>query len=240
VRYIKEVTYPIVTFLLFHELCPLLGLSSEYSIYLPIIFTILLCYGDRIKIFLLNKTVSGDLLKVVDLSYGRLRTLQKIRLRTTQKLRIYANLTGLLFPVFLALSLSAYLIRQSPNYLVAYLLLLSFLTATYNRFSATVYEKGILVSLASSIVVTVTSTLAVSIHYKLGADATFMTAYSVSALAALIGIDLLNLRYATFFNTRSIIMGGYGVKDAIFLIPALSSVTAKLLYNLITTLPSYI
>jgi len=202
--------------------------------YVSAILTLLLCYGDRLRLFLFSKTISGDLLKVIDLSYGKLKTLQKVKLRTTQKLRVYASLSGLLFPVILALVLGIYTVYRIPGSLTTYFLLLSFLTITYNRFSAMVFEKGILVSLASSIAATVALVLAVGTHYTLDPNTLFMIAYSVSALATLVGVDLLNLRYVSFFKTRSVILGGYGVRDAIFLIPALSSITTKTIYTLLT------
>lgn len=222
--------------MLFRELCLLLGLSTEYVTYLSMILTLLLCYGDRIRFFLVSKSVSGDLLKIIDLSHDNIRILQKIKLKTTQKLRIYVSLSGLIFPVLLALVLGIYVIYRLPEHLTTYLLILSFLTITYNRFSVMVFEKGILISLASSIAATVMLVLAVGSHYLIDSNTLFMLTYSASTLAALVGIDLLNLRYVTFFKTKSIIVGGYGIKDAIFLIPALSSVTAKTVHNFFTLL----
>lgn len=212
----------------------MLGLSVDYVIYVSATLTLLLCYGDRLRLFLFSKTISGDLLRVIDLSYGKLRTLQRIKLRTTQKLKVYVSLSGLLFPVILALILGTYTVYRIPESFTTYFLLLSFLTITYNRFSVMVFEKGILVSLASSIVTTVTLMLAVGTHYSLDSNTLFMLTYSASALATLIGVDLLNLRYVTFFKTKSVIMGGYGVRDAIFLIPALSSITTKTIYAILT------
>lgn len=211
-----------------------MSLNTEYTAYLSAALTLLLCYGDGIRFFLLSKTISGDLLKVIDLSHGNLKALQKIRLRTAQKLRVYVSLSGLLFPITLGLMLGVYVVYQLPGHLITYLLLLSFLTVVYNRFSVMVFEKGILVSLASSVITTATLALAVGEHYTIDSNTLFMLTYSVSALATLIGVDLLNLRYVTFFKTKSIIVGGYGVRDAIFLIPALSSITAKTVYNLFT------
>lgn len=213
-----------------------LGLNVEYVTYLSATLTLLLCYGDKIRFFLLSKTISGDLLKVIDLSHGNLRALQKIKLRTAQKLRIYVSLSGLLFPTTLGLMLGIYVVYQLPKHLTTYLLLLFFLTVVYNRFSVMVFEKGILVSLASSVITTVMLMLAVGTRYTLDSNTLFMLTYSASALATLAGVDLLNLRYVTFFKTKSIIVGGYGVRDAIFLIPALSSITAKTVYNLFTLL----
>jgi len=211
-------------------------LSVEYVTYLSTILTLLLCYSDKIRFFLLSKTISGDLLKVIDLSYANLRALQKIKLKTTQKLRVYVSLSGLLFPTVLGLMLGIYVIYRLPQYFIIYFLLFSFLTIAYNRFSIMVFEKGILVSLASSIITTVMLVLAVGTHYSLDSSTLFMLTYSVSALATLTGVDLLNLRYVTFFKTKSIIVGGYGVRDAIFLIPAISSITTRIVYSLITLL----
>lgn len=208
-------------------------MNAEYVTYLPTALTLLLCYGDKIKLFLFSKTINGDLLKVIDLSYGELRTLQKIRLKTTQKIRVYVNLSGLLFPILLALIFGVYTIYWLPGHITTYFLLLFFLTITYNRFSVMVFDKGILVSLVSSVVTTVMLVLALGVHYSLDPNTLFMLIYSASALATLVGVDLLNLRYVTFFKAKSIIVGGYGVRDAIFLIPALSSITAKITYNLL-------
>ena len=223
-------------FLLFYELCLLLGLGVEQITYLSVMLTLMLCYGDKFRFFLFSKIISGDLLKVIDLSYGKVRALQKIKLKNTQELRVYANISGLLFPVTLALVLGTYVIYQQPQYLTTYFLLLSYLTITYNRFSVMVLEKGILISMMSSIITTVMLMLAVGTHYSLDPNTLFVLTYSVSTLATLIGVDLLNLRYVAFFKTKSIIIGGYGVKDAIFLIPAISSITTKTVYDFLTLL----
>ncbi|MEO3993395.1 MAG: DUF1614 domain-containing protein [Desulfurococcaceae archaeon TW002] len=223
-----------MTFLLFRELFLLLGLGTEYVTYLSTILTLLLCYGDRIRFFLISKSISSDLLKVIDLSNDNLRVLQKIRLKTTQKLRIYVSLSGLIFPVFLALVLGAYAVYRLPQHLTTYFLTFFFLTIVYNRFSVMVFEKGILVSLVSSVAATVTLVLAVGMHYSIDSNTLFMLTYSASTLATLVGVDLLNLRYVSFFKTKSIIVGGYGVKDAIFLIPALSSIMTKTVYSFFT------
>ena len=50
-----------------------------------------------------------------------------------------------------------------------------------------------------------------------------MTTFTSSVPAALVGIDIINLRNTAIYKARKVVIGGMGVADAVFLIPVMSS-----------------
>ncbi|MEM0038443.1 MAG: DUF1614 domain-containing protein [Zestosphaera sp.] len=233
---IKEITCSMIALLTFYEFCVWAGLSSDASLYLSLISTLAVYSGSGVRFFMLSRSVAGDLYKLVSISFGGFTILQRVRLRATFKPRVYVNLAGFVVPVALSLAALTYLIYRSLVPVTTYTSVLLFLTATYNRLSRIVSEKGVFISVASSIAVTTAVALALGTHLKLNAEALFLTAYSTSVLAASVGIDLINLRLTALFKSKSVVIGGYGFRDAIFLLPAVSALTSKMLYNLIAAL----
>lgn len=237
VRGIKEAVYVLVASLTFYELSLSLGLDSEGSVYLSVLLALTLYCSSGLRFFIFSKSLSGDLHKVVNVRLGSVAILQRVKLKAVFKPRIYVNLAGFVAPVtlaFLILALQTHCLSVAP---FKYLSTLMFLTITYNRLSTIVSGRGIFISVTSSMALTVVTALALGTHLKLAPETLFLITYSLSTLAVLIGMDLVNLRLSALFKGRSVVIGGYGIGDAIFLLPAVSSLTSKIIYSLIVTPP---
>lgn len=225
----------VVALLTFYEFSVRAGLSSDAAIYSSIILTLAVYGGSGVRFFVLSRSMAGDLHKLISINFGGFAILQKVRLRATFKPRVYVNLAGFVVPVTLSLITLATLIRSLVP-ITTYVSLLLFLIVTYNRLSRVVSEKGVFISVASSIAMTTAVALALGTHLKLDAGTLFLMTYSASVLAALVGIDLINLRLTALFKSKSVVIGGYGLRDAIFLLPAVSALASKTLYNLMASL----
>jgi len=148
---------------------------------------------------------------------------QEIDFSISYKSKIMVNAAGVFVPLlFTALGIAVMWIQGTLN-LRAWLMLTLFLIVTYNRLTLFIRGEGLGVPVATGVIVTTLTVLSAVYAGLVEPNTAFMVAFTTSAPAALIGIDIINLRNTAIYKAKRVIIGGMGVADAILLIPVMSS-----------------
>ncbi len=215
----------------FHELFLSLNVKELVSFYMALLFILLMYWVSSWNVFLFSKTFTEDIIKFVDLSVWKVRILQKVKFKVRYTPQVYFNVAGFALPTSLAICLAYIALWEGLITPTLFILSLTFLTLTYNRFSKIVKGNGVLIPIASSIAVTTALMIMLTTYLSLSVSKAFITTYSLSCLASVLGIDFLNLKSIAVYKSRYVVIGGYSLKDALVVIPALSSLTVKALLN---------
>ena len=135
--------------------------------------------------------------------------------------KLIVSVSGCLIP--LALS-TALLIMTPMTYadFIRLFIMVSFLTIVYNRLTKIIRGLGIGIPLFTAFLITVTVGSLMSKYGGFEEKAAIYT-YFASTIAALIGIDIINLRDLGIFRARKIVIGGMGYLDALVIIPTFSA-----------------
>ncbi len=148
---------------------------------------------------------------------------QEVDFSISYKSKIMVNVAGVFVPlVFTALGVAVMLLQGTLN-LSAWLMLTLFLLVAYNRLTLFIRGKGLGVPIVTGVVVTVLTMLSAVYAGLVEPSSAFMTTFTSSVPAALVGIDIINLRNTAIYKARKVVIGGMGVADAVFLIPVMSS-----------------
>jgi len=148
---------------------------------------------------------------------------QEVDFSISYKSKIMVNVAGVFVPlVFTALGVTVMLLQGTLN-LKAWLMLTLFLVVAYNRLTLFIRGKGLGVPIVTGVIVTVLTMLSAVYAGLVEPSSAFMTTFTSSVPAALVGIDIINLRNTAIYKARKVVMGGMGVADAVFLIPVMSS-----------------
>ncbi len=148
---------------------------------------------------------------------------QEVDFSISYKSKIMVNVAGVFVPlVFTALGVTVMLLQGTLN-LRAWLMLTLFLLVAYNRLTLFIRGKGLGVPIVTGVIVTVLIMLSAVYAGLVEPSSAFMTTFTASVPAALVGIDIINLRNTAIYKARKVVIGGMGVADAVFLIPVTSS-----------------
>ncbi len=148
---------------------------------------------------------------------------QEVDFSISYKSKIMVNVAGVFVPlVFTALGVTVMLLQGTLN-LRAWLMLTLFLLVAYNRLTLFIRGKGLGVPIVTGVIVTVLTMLSAVYAGLVEPSSAFMTTFTSSVPAALVGIDIINLRNTVIYKARKVVIGGMGVADAVFLIPVMSS-----------------
>ncbi len=148
---------------------------------------------------------------------------QEVEFSISYKSKIMINVAGVLVPlVFTALGVAIMQFQGTLN-LRAWLMLTLFLIVAYNRLTLFIRGRGLGVPIVTGVIVTVLTMLSAVYAGLVEPSSAFMTAFTASVPAALVGIDVINLRNTAIYKAKKVVVGGMGVADAVFLIPVMSS-----------------
>jgi len=148
---------------------------------------------------------------------------QEVEFSISYKSKIMINIAGVLVPlVFTALGVAIMQLQGTLN-LRAWLMLTLFLIVAYNRLTLFIRGRGLGVPIVTGVIVTVLTMLSAVYAGLVEPGSAFMTAFTASVPAALVGIDVINLRNTAIYKAKKVVVGGMGVADAVFLIPVMSS-----------------
>lgn len=148
---------------------------------------------------------------------------QEVDFSISYKSKIMVNVAGVFVPlVFTALGVTVMQFQGTLN-LRAWLMLTLFLVVAYNRLTLFIRGKGLGIPIVTGVIVTVLTMLSAVYAGLVEPSSAFMTAFTASVPAALVGIDVINLRNTAIYKAKKVVIGGMGVADAVFLIPVMSS-----------------
>jgi len=148
---------------------------------------------------------------------------QEIDFSISYKSKIMVNAAGVFVPLFFtALGMTVMWIHGALD-LRAWLMLTLFLIVAYNRLTLFIRGGGLGVPIITGVIVTVLTVLSAVYAGLVKPNLAFLITFTVSVPAALIGIDIINLRNTVLYRAKKVIIGGMGVADAVFLIPVISS-----------------
>jgi len=219
--------YVIALIAFFHELFLSLEVEALTSFYMALSFMLLMYWVSPWNVFLFSRTFTEDVIKFVDVGLWNVKILQKVRFKVRYTPQVYFNVAGFAIPTSIAVYLTYVALKEGLITTTLYMTTLAFLTLTYNRLSKIVKGNGIFIPIISSISITTALMIMLSTHLSLSVSKAFILTYSLSCLASTLGIDILNLRSIAVYKSKYVVIGGYNLKDALIVIPALSSLTVK-------------
>jgi len=148
---------------------------------------------------------------------------QEIDFNISYRSKIMINVTGVFVPLaFTALGIAVMTLQGVLN-LKAWLMLTLFLIIAYNRLTLFIRGRGLGIPITTGVIVTVLTLLSAVYAGLVDPNSAFMITFTASTPAALVGIDVINLRNTAIYKAKRVVIGGMGVADAILLIPVISS-----------------
>ncbi|MCD6428541.1 MAG: DUF1614 domain-containing protein [Desulfurococcales archaeon] len=220
---IFEAVLALVMTLTFKELLTYLTLSQDTVIYLASLSSALVFMVNEVSIYVKDRLFDEEHVKPVVIKVDNTLIYQTVKFRVRRVCSILINLVGAALPLLISVAAVLTIILASPNLLLQLLLNTLFLTFLYNKLSILIKDKGIGIPIALSTVLTIILSVATAVCFSLDAPTAFLITFASSAIALLVGVDLMNLSRVALFNVRKIIIGGMGVADALLLIPAMSA-----------------
>jgi len=218
----EEVIISGVGFLFLTTYLEWLGMSPKLAPSLGALITSLTYLSGNVNLWISRKTFRDKISKPLVVTLGGEGIYQTVNLSVQIVSDILINLAGVLIPLLLSVIAIYEAIITLPSSIENFILLTLFLTLVYNRLTKVIKGSGLGIPLITVIILTTLPSIAFA--EGLGnPSATALLVFSSSAIATLIGVDLLNLRNASLFKSRYIVIGGMGLADAVFLVPMFSS-----------------
>ncbi|MCD6084864.1 MAG: DUF1614 domain-containing protein [Desulfurococcales archaeon] len=222
-RRLFESVLALVSALVFWEFLSSIYLSNSITVYIAAFLSVLTLVTGGVNIYIKDKLLEEEYIKPVIINVDKVLVYQVVKLQARRVCSILVNLAGAVLPMlFSAIALLTIAIVKL-DILPQVLINASLLTLLYHKLSVLIKDKGVGVPIAVSIAVTVVLSTTTSLCLNLNNLISFALTFASSAIALLVGVDLMNLRRVVLFNVRKIIIGGMGAADALLLIPAASA-----------------
>ncbi len=205
------------------------GLQEWIAYYLAGATVLAIYMFSGIDLKLCERSVEGKVVKPVILDVGGRIIHQEVEFRVSSKSRVLLNLGGAVIPILTSLTSLFMLWNSGLLNVNAWITITLFLTVSYNRLATMIRGKGVGVPLATGVALTVVIAELLSVSGLVSSKALALFTFSSSAIASLLGIDVLNLRRLITYKARRIVLGGLGMLDAVVMIPTISSAMAGLL-----------
>ncbi len=206
-----------------------IGLQEWIAYYLAGATMLAIYMFSGIDLKLCERSVEGKVVKPVILDVGGRIIHQEVEFRVSSKSRVLLNLGGAVIPILTSLTSLFMLWNSGLLNVDAWITITLFLTVSYNRLATMIRGKGVGVPLATGVALTVVIAELLSVSGLVSSKALALFTFSSSAIASLLGIDVLNLRRLIAYKARRIVLGGLGMLDAVVMIPTISSAMAGLL-----------
>ena len=220
---IFEAVLAVVMALMFKELLTCFTLSQDLVVYLASLSSVLVFIVSEVNIYVKDELFDEEHVKAVVIRVDNTLIYQTVKFQVRRVCSILINLVGAALPLLISVVAILAIMLTRLSLLPQLLLNTFFLTFLYNKLSVLIKDKGVGIPIALSTVLTVILSVSTALYFSLDAPAAFLLAFASSAIALLVGVDLMNLSKVALFNVRKIIIGGMGVADALLLIPAMSA-----------------
>ena len=220
-----EAVLAVVMALVFREFLTCLTLSQDSVIYLASLSSVLVFIVNEVNIYVMDELFDEEHIKPVIIKVDNTLIYQTVKFRVRRVCSILINLVGAALPLLISVTAVLAILLTWPSLLPQLLLNTLFLTFLYNKLSILIKDRGVGLPIALSTMLTIILSVATAVYFSLDASAAFLLTFASSAVALLVGVDLMNLRKVALFNVRKIIIGGMGVADALLLIPAMAALT---------------
>ncbi len=218
----EEVIISGVGFLFLTTYLEWLGMSPDLAPSLGALLISLIYLGGSVNLWVSRNSFRDKVSKPLVVTLGNEGIYQTINLSVEIVSDILINLAGALIPLFLSAAAIYEAIVTLTTSIQNFVLLTLFLTLVYNRLTKVIKGSGLGIPLIT--VITLTTLPSIAFTEGLGnPSVAALLVFSSSAIATLIGVDLLNLRNTSLFKSRYVVIGGMGLADAVFLVPMLSS-----------------
>ncbi|MCX8184801.1 MAG: hypothetical protein RMI56_00710 [Sulfolobales archaeon] len=210
------------------------SIFSEFGVWPALIsFTIHLVLKmlNNYRVPLLSITIrdaSGLIFDFVE--WENSSALIKVRLSGEGELRLFISLCTLVFAGTLILALTGSSLKDL-NYFKLLLLftILSTSTLFYNANSAYIKAIGATIPIIPSVAY---ATLVNTAIWLIFGDS-YLNTFSIliNFIAIVVGCDILTIKWAILNNTKSLVIGGLGLRDAVILVPTTSYFILSLVVN---------
>ena len=218
----EEVIISGVGFLFITTFLEWLGMSPTSAPSLGALLVALTYLGGSINLWVGRNAFRDDISRHVVIPLEDRGVYQTINLSVQVVSDILINLAGVIIPLALSATAIYKIANSLPSSIEVFTLLTLFLTLLYNRLTKVIKGSGLGIPLITVTALTVLPSLAIAEELSNPSISALLT-FSSSAIATLVGVDLLNLRNTSLFKSRYIVIGGMGVADAVFLVPMFSS-----------------
>jgi len=182
-----------------------------------------------IDLKLCERRVEGKVIKPVILNVEGRVIHQEVEFKVSANSKVLLNVGGAVIPILTSIAALTILWRSGALNAEVWSVTTLFLTVAYNRLATMIRGRGVGVPLATGIALTIITAELLNASGLVRGDALTLFTFSSSTVAALVGIDVLNLRRAATYTARKIVLGGLGILDAIVILPTISSAVAGLL-----------
>ncbi len=210
-----------VVFLFMSLLVRWFGTPEEASALISASLLLLTHYASRLNIPLRRWVFRDDVVKPFVLRIDKGTIYEEVRLSFKSTTDVLINFVGGILPLGVGIASGYVAVTSLGVPLPKAVALTTFLTVVYARITQAIRGRGLGVPLAKVLAVSLAASLAVS--YGLEPRAAALITYSASAIATFVGIDVVNLPKVAVFRSKRVIIGGLGFVDAVFFLPALTT-----------------
>ena len=199
-------------------LCPVV--ATYYAPVLAVVISVLGLFNLRVREFYISDNVKKPLVIDVD---GAI-IYQEIGVSVDVITCVAINVAGVVVPLAISAYLTTMLTIKGLLTMLATTLLLIIIYRRLSRFMA---YRGVGVPLGYATLTTLV-VLASALEGYTPTEA-FAIAFTSTFIASLVGLDIVNIKNLLLYRPRAIYIGGLGVIDALFMMPSMTALTAKLL-----------
>lgn len=208
--------------LFFVGLYGFLGFPIEALPYYAAVSVVALYALSKHNIWLGRKEFSENVSKPIILDVEGTHIYQEVEFRLKYVSELMINVSGAVIPLLMALFISYRLVISGMVTLNTMILLTAFLTIAYNRITLFIKGRGLGVPMATGITLTVGTLLSLYFTGVTDSVTAPLLAFGAGVPAAILGVDVMNLRNAALFRSRYVIIGGMGPADAVIMLPVMS------------------
>lgn len=218
----------------FINLFSIFGFAKTILPYFAALTVIMVYALSRWNISLGRREFKEKYVKPMVLEVGGKHILQEVVFDLSWRNEILLNIGGSVFPLFLSLILFYHTITLFSIPPSTVVVAAGFLTVVYNRLATFMKGKGLGVPLAAGVAVTTGTMLSLFLSGGVSVEGIYLLTFSSSVIAALVGIDVMNLKNSALFRTKYVIIGGMGPADAILILPVMSSLLVNAFVTILT------
>ena len=228
-----EVALSSVLGLFFVSLYSFLGLPIEALPYYAAVSIVAMYALSKHNIWLGRKEFSENVVKPMVLDVEGSHIYQEIEFGLKYVRELMINFSGEILPLTISLFIMGKLMLMGAVSATVLIALVAFLTMAYNRITLFIRGRGLGVPMATAIAMSAGVVLSLYLGGYISKELAPIIAFAAGVPAALIGIDLMNLKNAALFKSRYVIIGGMGPADAIVMLPVMSALILKGLVSVI-------
>lgn len=205
-----------------------LGSLDVWSAFAGFIILILLKLANGFKVPIMTVAVNnarGFFTDFIEWNGGA--ALIRVNMRGEGGIKIFLSMSTLAFALTLVVSLAGSSLHGLDWGKIVFMVIVFALSAVFYR-NNSVYIRAVGIAVSVLTAVAYATLVSLAVGLVMGGDSPLTLSVLINFTAVIVGCDILTIKWAILNNTRTLIIGGLGLHDAVILIPTASYLVSSL------------